>query len=354
VRVAILAHGKFPERAKTAVGILRYGSQDVVAVLDRDRAGTRVHDHVPEGENGRASVQDAPVVASMADAPDCDALLIGIAPIGGGFDESWRADVRTALERGCDVIAGLHALLAEDEAFAALATEHDCELRDVREPPADLDVAAGTAGDVDARVIATVGTDCSTGKLTTTLELVDALRDAGHDAAAVPTGQTGILIEGWGIAVDRAISDYAAGAAERLVEEAAADHDVLVVEGQGSILHPAYSGVTCSLVHGAAPDALVLCHEAGREAIHGYESFGIPDPGEVARRYESFVEPIKPAPVVAGALNTASIQNEERAETALDNYAESIDAPATDTVRFGAGKLVDAVADGSADLHSGD
>lgn len=338
MRVAILAHEKFPDRAKTAVGILRYGHQDVVAVVDRDTAGDRVADHVPD-------VQDAPIVESMAEAPECDALVIGIAPIGGDFDPSWRPDVRTALKRGCDVIAGLHYPLAEDEEFARLATKHDCDLQDVREPPEDLDVASGTAGDVDAHVIATVGTDCSTGKLTATLELVQGLRDAGYDAAAVPTGQTGILIEGWGIAVDRAISDYAAGAAERLVEEAAAEHDVLVVEGQGSILHPAYSGVTASLLHGAMPDALVLCHEAGRTVIHGYERFAIPPIGEVAGRYEQFLEPVAPAPVVGGALNTAGIDDNDEARRAIEEFAAAIDAPVTDPVRFDVEPVVEAIAD---------
>ena len=338
MRVAILAHEKFPDRAKTAVGILRYGHQDVVAVVDRDTGGDRVADHLPD-------VQDAPIVESMAEASECDALVIGIAPIGGDFDPSWRPDVRTALKRGCDVIAGLHYPLAEDEEFARLATEHDCDLQDVREPPEDLDVASGTAGDVDAHVIATVGTDCSTGKLTATLELVQGLRDAGYDAAAVPTGQTGILIEGWGIAVDRAISDYAAGAAERLVEEAAAEHDVLVVEGQGSILHPAYSGVTASLLHGAMPDALVLCHEAGRTVIHGYERFVIPPIGEVAGRYEQFLEPVAPSPVVGGALNTAGIDDNDEGRRAIEEFAAAIDAPATDPVRFDVEPVVEAIAD---------
>jgi len=342
MRVAILAHEKFPDRAKTAVGGLRYGQQDTVAVLDRDRAGDRVADHVPDARAERDS-QYAPIGDTMDEAPDCDALLIGIAPIGGGFDPSWRSDVRTALERGCDVIAGLHTRLADDEEFADLAAEYGCDLRDVRDPPNDLDVASGTGGDVDAHVIATVGTDCSTGKLTTTLELVGALESAGYDAAAVPTGQTGILIEGWGIAVDRAISDYAAGAAERLVEEAAADHDVLVVEGQGSLFHPAYSGVTASLLHGAMPDALVCCHEAGRDAIHGYESFAIPQLKEIAPRYEAFLEPVSPAPVVAGALNTASIDEDAQARDTIATYGDAIGGPATDPVRFDAAEIVSAV-----------
>ncbi|MFW6449123.1 MAG: DUF1611 domain-containing protein, partial [Halobacteriota archaeon] len=247
MRVALLAHDKFPDRAKTAVGVLRYSDHEVVAVVDRNTAGDRVGDHLDD-------VQDAPIVATFGEVPAVEALIIGVAPIGGGFEPSWRPDVRAAIEAGCDVIAGLHYLLAEDEEFAQLAEDHGVELRDVRVPPADLTVSEGTVRDLDVDVVLTVGTDCSVGKMTTTMELVEALRERGVDAGAVPTGQTGIMIEGWGIAVDRVISDFAAGAVERMIRRAAEDHDLLVVEGQGSITHPAYSGVTCSILHGAMPD----------------------------------------------------------------------------------------------------
>jgi len=332
MRVALLTHGQFPDRAKTAVGLLRYGDDEVAAVIDRERAGERVAETLD-------GVQDAPVVASMADTPEVDALVIGIAPIGGAFDDSWRADVRTALERGCDVIAGLHDFLADDEEFAALAAEHGCELRDLRKPPADLTVADGTAGDVDARVVTTVGTDCSTGKMTTAFELRDAARERGIDAAVVPTGQTGVAITGWGVVVDRVIADYAAGAVERLVETP--DADLLIVEGQGALTHPAYSGVTTSILHGSAPDALVLCHEAGREAIHGYESFPIPPVRGVVDLYERLAAPVSDCEVVAGALNTAGL-DEGAAADAVADYGAAIDAPATDPVRHG---VTDAVLD---------
>jgi len=332
--VAILAHEQFPERAKTAVGILRFGDRDVVAVLDRDHAGERARDHVP-------AVQEAPIVESMADAPSCDELVVGIAPIGGGFEPSWRPDVRTALERGCDVTAGLHSFLAADEEFAALAAEHGAELRDVRRPPDDLTVADGTAGDVDARVVCTVGTDCSTGKMTTSYAIRDAARDRGVDAAVVPTGQTGVLIEGAGIAIDRVVSDFAAGAVEQLVE-ARADRDLLLVEGQGALAHPAYSGVTLSILHGARPDGLVLCHEAGRERVHGFEDFAIPAVDEYARLYESVAAPVARAPVLAGALNTAG-HDPDAAAAATSAFAQRLGVPAADPVRDDAGVLLDAV-----------
>jgi uncharacterized NAD-dependent epimerase/dehydratase family protein len=335
MKVAILAHEQFPDRAKTAVGVLRYGDQDVVAVLDREAAGTTVGDHLPD--LGDSTV---PVVESVDEAPAFDALLIGIAPIGGGFDESWRPDVRGAIERGADVVAGLHYFLNDDAEFAELADENGIELRDVRDPPADLTVASGTARELDCEIVLTVGTDCSTGKMTTTLELVEAAREAGLDAGFVPTGQTGIMIDGGGIAIDRTISDFAAGATERLIEERADEHDYLFVEGQGSIVHPAYSAVTCGILHGSQPDHLVLCHEAGREAIHGYESFSIPDPAAIAGLYLDLAAPVAPTAVLGGALNTSELEP-RAAEQALDAYAETLDAPVVDPVRNGADSLVE-------------
>jgi uncharacterized NAD-dependent epimerase/dehydratase family protein len=335
MRVAILAHEKFPDRAKTALGILRYGDQDVVAVLDRESAGTRVADHVPD-------VQDAPIVESMDEVPECDALIVGIAPIGGGFDDSWRPDVRTAIERGCDVVAGLHYFLAEDEEFARLAADHDVELRDVRRPPPDLTVAEGVADEVGADVVLTVGADCSVGKMTATMELVEGARERGVDAAVVPTGQTGIMVEGWGIAVDRVVSDFTAGAVERMIREAGNDHDLLMVEGQGSIVHPAYSAVTCGILHGAMADRLVLCHDSTREAVHGYESFPLPPVEAYVRLYESLAAPVRETEVVAGALNTSAL-GEGAAREAVAAFGDALDAPAVDPVRFGVDEALEAI-----------
>lgn len=335
MRVAVLAHEKFPGRAKTALGVLRYSDDEVVAVLDREHTGDRVHDHVPD-------VQDAPIVASIDEVGPIDALLIGIAPIGGGFDPSWRDDVTTAIERGCDIIAGLHYFLSEDEELARLADEHGVTLRDVRRPPEDLTVSDGIARDLDAHIVGTVGTDCSVGKMTVTMELVDSLTDAGIDACAIPTGQTGIMIEGWGIAVDRVISDFAAGAVEQMLEARADEHDVLVVEGQGSITHPAYSGVTLSLLHGAMPDQLILCHEAGRAVVHGYEDFPLLSVSEAANQYEKMAEPVAPTSVDGVALNTSHLDADPASE-ACRAIADELEVPCVDPVRTDASPLVEVI-----------
>ncbi|MFC7072934.1 DUF1611 domain-containing protein [Halovenus rubra] len=334
MRVAILAHEKFPERAKTAVGVLRYSDHEIVGVLDREHAGERVTDYIPD-------VQDAPIVETMAEVPECDALIIGVAPIGGGFEESWRADIRTAIEHGCDIVAGLHYFLSDDDEFGALADEHDVELRDVRNPPDDLTVADGNAKDVDGDVVLTVGTDCSSGKMTTSFELRNAARERGLDAAVVPTGQTGIMITGWGIAVDRVISDFAAGATERLINEAG-DHDILFVEGQGSLAHPAYSGVTTSILHGAQPDSMVLCHVAGKETVGGYPEFEVPSPETYVQLYEDVAAPITDATVDAGVINTSGM-DEIEADPTIARYSEQIGVPATDPVRHGADEILDAI-----------
>ena len=336
-RLAILAHEKFPDRAKTALGVMRYSDDDTVAVIDRDTAGSRIHDHTD-------TVPDAPIVGAFDEIDDeVDALLIGIAPIGGGFDESWRPDVTAALEAGVDVVAGLHYFLNEDEEFATLAAEHGAEIRDVREPHPGIGVAEGRSDEIDAEVVLTVGTDCSVGKMTATCELVDAAQAAGIDAGFVPTGQTGIMIAGWGNPVDRVVSDFTAGAVEEMLLEKGDEHDVLFVEGQGSIVHPAYSAVTCGILHGSMADKLVLCHEAGREVVHGYEDTELPPVPEYVDLYESLAAPVHETDIVAGALNTKDVDGDEAARKAVESFAAEIDGVATDPVRFDAAEIVDEI-----------
>ncbi|RRJ33727.1 DUF1611 domain-containing protein [Halocatena pleomorpha] len=334
MRLALLAHDRFPSRAKTAQGLLRYGDHDIVAVIDRATAGSRVSDHLTD-------VQDAPIVDTIEAVPEADVLVVGIAPIGGTFDETWRSDIAGALARGSDVWSGLHQYLGTDEEFAQLAATHDCRIWDVRRPPEELTVSDGSARDIDATVVLTVGTDCSVGKMTTTMELVEAARDRGLDAGMVPTGQTGVMLDGDGIVIDRVVSDFAAGALERMLLDRA-HHDYLFVEGQGSIVHPAYSGVTSSILHGTMADALVLCHEAGRDVIHGYESFSLPSVPEVVELYESLAGAFTPCSVVGGALNTAALDAAD-ARDALETYENAIGAPATDPIRCGVEEIVTAI-----------
>jgi uncharacterized NAD-dependent epimerase/dehydratase family protein len=270
------------------------------------------------------------------------ALLIGIAPSGGQLPESWRPTIAGALRHGLDVWSGLHAFVSDDRQFAALAAESGATIHDLRKPPTDLEVSTGRARNVDATVILTVGSDCNIGKMTTQLQLRDEMRRRGSRVAFAPTGQTGILVEGWGIAVDAVIADFIGGAAERLVLQAAADADIVLVEGQGSIIHPGYSGVTYGLLHGSMPAAMVLCVQPSRTTVRHNPWLPIPSLPDLIRLHEQVLAPLQPAPVIAVALNTFDLSDEE-ARAAVDRASQESGLPATDAVRYDPSPLVDAI-----------
>jgi uncharacterized NAD-dependent epimerase/dehydratase family protein len=340
-RYLIIADGDFgPMTSKTANSVVRYHPERTVAVLDREHAGRTVQDVL--GFGGAI-----PVVSSMREglALGPSAVLIGIAPKGGQLPSEWRAWLGEALDAGCDIWNGLHTFLSNDPALAAKAAAKGARLLDLRRPPADLPIASGLAKEVDPLVVLTVGTDCNVGKMTAQLQLTKKLNDRGIRTRFVPTGQTGIMIEGWGIAVDAVVADFIAGAAERLVVEGRErGGELLWVEGQGSLIHPVYSGVTLGLYHGSAPHLLVLCHEAGRTAILGAGGgpHPIPPLRELVDLHERMALPARPARVVAVALNTHDL-DEDEARTAIAAAEEATGLPADDPVRFGAAKLVDAV-----------
>jgi uncharacterized NAD-dependent epimerase/dehydratase family protein len=294
---------------------------------------------------------------TTAHALGANVLLVGIAPSGGKLTPAWRSAVLAAIGFGMDVEAGLHTTLAADPQISATAAEHRVRVRDLRESPADLDVPLGPQYQVGARVIHSVGSDAAIGKMSVTLELDRAARRRGLNSMFVATGQTGIAISGWGLAVDHVISDYVAGAAERLVRDGAerlarhgATHSGLLwVEGQGALLHPAYSGVTLGLLHGSAPDALVLCHKAGSTSVTGYPQTPIPPLPDVVAAYETAMSWVHPATVVAIGLNTADL-DDAAARAAVADAEHRTGLPADDAVRFGPDRLLDAVLAATADL----
>jgi D-glutamate N-acetyltransferase len=330
----ILAEGRSgdPHFGKTGRGVIRYRPQDVVAVLDSERAGEEL--------------DGFPVVATVAEAMPLEptAALVGVATQGGRFPPAWRALLKDAITAGLDVESGLHEFVSDDEELAALARDHGVELRDLRRSPPGLNVPTGENLTHGATTILTVGSDCAIGKMTVSLELDREARRRGIRSEFVPTGQTGIAIAGWGIAVDAVVSDFIAGAAERLVVEGVErGGDVLFVEGQGSLLHPAYSGVTLGLIHGSAPHAYVLCHMAGETSVDGDARFPIPPLAELVELHERISLLPRRAPVLAIALNTRTL-DDAAARRAVEETEAATGLPADDPVRFGARKLVDAVA----------
>jgi uncharacterized NAD-dependent epimerase/dehydratase family protein len=314
-------------------GVLRYRREDVVAILDSTRVG--------ESEDG------VPIVGRVEEAAALGptTALVGVVTQGGYFPPTWMELLRDCVEYGLDVENGLHVFLADDPALSALAAERGVELRDLRRSPVDLSTATGENLAIDATIVLTVGSDCAIGKMTVSCELDLEARRRGLRSVFVPTGQTGMVIAGWGIAIDAVVADFLAGAAERLVLEGRErGGELLWVEGQGSLVHPVYSGVTLGLYHGSAPHLLVLCHEAGRTQIEGAGGgpHPIPPLRELVELHERMALPARPARVVAVALNTRAL-GEAQARAVVAAAEEETGLPADDPVRFGAAKLVDAV-----------
>jgi uncharacterized NAD-dependent epimerase/dehydratase family protein len=332
-RYLVLAegHSADPHHGKTARGVMRYGRDPVVAILDSTRAG-EMHEGIP-------------IVGRVDDALcfDPTTALVGVATSGGRFPPAWRDLLRACVSKGLDIENGLHEFLVDDPELVELAARHNVELRDLRRPPPGLNVPTGANLEVDGKIVLTVGSDCAIGKMTVSLELDAELKRRGIASEFIPTGQTGIAIAGWGISVDAVVSDFLAGAAEALVVEGARrGGKVLLVEGQGSLLHPAYSGVTLGLMHGSAPHAFVLCHQAGQRYVEDDERFPIPPLTELIELHERASLLARPAKVVAIALNTRRL-DDAAAREAVAAAAEETGLPAADPVRGSAGPLVDAI-----------
>jgi uncharacterized NAD-dependent epimerase/dehydratase family protein len=333
-RYLILAEGKALDAhyGKTARGVILYGPHPVAAVVDSTSAGREL--------------EGVPIVATVAEGlsqePRPNTALVGVAVAGGRLPPEWHAVLEEVLAAGLDLESGMHEFLGDDPGLATLAREQGAEIRDLRRPPSDLSVSVGANLAHDAAVVLTVGSDCAIGKKSVAIELNRVARARGLRSVFVPTGQTGIAIAGWGIAVDAVVADFLAGAAERLVTEGAEKGDLLFVEGQGSIVHPQFSGVALGLLHGSAPHVLVLCHMAGETEIEGCPGHPIPPLSDLVELHERLSLPARPARVAAVALNTHRLGAED-ARQAIEAAAEETGLPVDDPVRFGPMAILDAV-----------
>jgi uncharacterized NAD-dependent epimerase/dehydratase family protein len=265
-------------------------------------------------------------------------LIIGIANDGGFIAPNWVAAIVAALEAGLDVASGLHEPLAGVPAIAAAASRSGRQLIEVRQPAESF--MPGTGKKRGGKRLLTVGTDCAVGKKYTALAIEKEMRARGLDADFRATGQTGIFISGRGIAVDSVVSDFVSGAAEWLSPDAAPQHwDV--IEGQGSLFHPAYAGVTLGLVHGSQPDAMVLCHDLSRTGIADYPGYAIPTYAACFEAYLAAARLTNPAARFAGiCLNTSQV-DDAAAARAIADVEEDTGLPCRDPIRHGVAAIVD-------------
>jgi uncharacterized NAD-dependent epimerase/dehydratase family protein len=349
-RFAILAEGAFGgDSSKTARGVIKYSTIPTVAVIDSTKAGRTVGDVI--GSVAAGGHVDIPIVASLDEAlaqpHKPNTLLLGTAPAGGKLSPAWRATIRQALDGGMDVVSGLHQFVGDDPDFTAAAAASGAKIYDFRRPPERMEVANGRDHLPGKHVILTVGTDCASGKMGVSLELVKAAREAGLTSTMVPTGQTGMMIEGWGVAVDRVAADFLQGTIEWLTEEGEQRADWVVVEGQGSLDHFAYSSVTLALIHGARPHGMVMVHQAGRELHHAFETRGdlakLKSIPEHVRAHEAIASLVAPSKVIGIALNTSLYADDDEARQVIAQTEAETGLPTDDPYRFGPGPLFAAI-----------
>ncbi|MGB7344645.1 MAG: DUF1611 domain-containing protein [Pirellulaceae bacterium] len=332
-RIAVLTDGySTPFLAKTAISIARYRTADFAAVIDDAAAGSTSQELLGAGG-------DKPVVSGLSEIPDVDAIYIGIAPPGGKLPPEWRNVILDAIQRGIDVVSGLHDFLTDDPEYVAAAAQSGCRLIDVRRNQFKSTATAHRFRKGCTRIHA-VGNDCSIGKMVASLEIHRGLVQRHQKSKFLATGQTGIMISGEGVPIDCVVADFVNGAAEQLAQKNE-DHDFLLIEGQGSISHPAFSAVTIGLLHGIAPDGLVYCYEAGRKQVKGLDAIDIPPMKDQMAACLAMANLRHPCKFIGVAINTRTLSSDEA--TAEIARAEAMfGLPVCDVYRTGAEKLVDA------------
>ncbi len=318
-----------PFYAKTAISLLLYRADDVVAVLDSENAGATAQDLFGTGG-------DIPVIGSLDEVPEADSLVIGIASAGGKVPPAWRPIFFDAIHRNMDIVSGLHDFLGNDPELSQMAEYHNVRIVDVRRNN-ERETAECVTFPQNCLRIHTVGNDCSLGKMVTALEVQKELTKRGLDAGFAATGQTGIMISGDGVPIDCVVADFINGAAERLVQRFQ-HHDYLLIEGQGSIVHPRFSGVTLGLLHGCAPDGLILCYEVGRRFMKGMDHVPITPIEHLIGLHEQIASLRHPCKVIGISMNSRHV-DEATAETERQRLISELGLPVCDVYRHSAADL---------------
>ncbi len=340
-RLAILLHGGIRgTTGKTGLALARYTRSSVVAIIDRECAGESFVELTGIPRN-------VPIVASIADAIayNPDVLAIGIAPPGGQLPADWFAEIKHGIQAGLSVANGLHVRLNDDPQLRELLRQGQW-IWDIRQEPANLTIGSGRARSLDCRRVLTVGTDMAVGKMSASLEIDRVARLRELRSQFIATGQAGLAIAGKGVPLDAVRVDFAAGAMEQVVMELGSDRDLLIVEGQGSLLHPG-SSATLPLLRGCQPTHLILAHRAGQYSLRQHPRIPIPLLPNVVRLYETVAEAggaLPPAKVAAISLNTHHL-SEPVAEATIAQTEAETGLPCTDPVRFGGELLLDAIMD---------
>ncbi len=335
MKIVILAHDVLLEHhGKTARGIYYYSPHEIVAIVDRAHGGMDASQLL-----GGRSVK---IYRSLREIKeDYDTLLIGSSPIGGKMPDEWRDEIKLALSHGKTVISGLHDFLGEDEEFRKIAEKSGAKIWDVRRPPKKMYVADGSGRAANTVLVA--GTDCAVGKMITAIQLMRDAKKRGINAGFIATGQTGIMIGAdAGAVIDRVPGDFMAGVMEEMVKKVAKKRDIIFVEGQGSLSHPAYSGVTLAILHGSYPKKIIIAHDPKRVHHFGYPDFGIPPLEWHIEMYEKLSSSVSGGKVVGIAIDGEKMSDEE-IKRYKDFVEKKYNLPAEDVFHHGADGLLEAI-----------
>jgi len=335
----ILADGAFGTLAgKTANCLVMFGKRFVVvSVIDRGKAGRDA------GEVLGMGMKNIPIVGSLSEAlkRKPDALIIGIAPPGGQLPEEWKRIIKQAIRNRLDIVNGLHFFLSDQVEFSNLARKYRTKLFDVRKPPRDLRILTGEARGIQQPVVAVLATDAAAGKNVVMVELVKEAEKRGYKSGFVATGQTTIMTGcDQGAVIDAIPGDFMSGQAEKMVLEVASmGKDIIFVEGQASLSHPAYGQESLAILYGAWPDAIVLVHDPFRKKRDGFPQFDVPQPNEEIR----MIETVCPKTKVVGVAVNGDLKPDEEVMAAIQRIERETGLLATDVLRFGMRGLFEAM-----------
>lgn len=325
-----LGNAHIPTDAKTAFGLRDWCPDDVLGEWSLPTATVSV-----------GLPRLAPAEAGERGA---GSLVIGVAPVGGRLPVEWLPDLEIAITAGLDIVSGMHTRLTSFPSLVQLANQYGVRLNDVRH--SDMVFSAATGRKRTGKRLATVGTDCALGKKYTALALTSALQALGANATFRATGQTGIMIAGQGVAIDAVVADFLAGAAEAISPDNDPGHwDV--IEGQGSLFHPAYAGVTLGLLHGSQPDAFVLCHDPSRTTIEYFPDFPIPMLADAIHLYETLAHVTNRNAYCAGVSINSSQMSEDEWHAYRDSVTQELQLPVCDPMRGGVAPIAAAVLSGA-------
>jgi D-glutamate N-acetyltransferase len=347
IKAVVLAHDAFGTlKGKTANGVILYdeeGRYNVLAIIDRAKAGEDA------GEVLGIDTRGIPIVDSFEESLKLkpEALILGVAPPGGKLPDEWRDNIKSAIENGMDIINGLHQFLNDDPEFSDLAKEYNVTLVDNRRPPADLVILDGTGREIKVPVITVLSTDAACGKHVSIMEFLRSARKRGYDPAFVATGQSAMLLQNDAEAVIDAIPiDFTSGEVERLCQRAAeTGKDMIFVEGQGSLSHPAYGQASLAVLFGSWPDAVILIHDPFRPHRAQFPQFQVATPNEEIK----MIETLCPSTKVVGVVSDGEVYGEyirktdDEVRAAMKEIERETGLPTDDVLRFGADKLFDAL-----------